>query len=175
MFYTAPDLAFAKIEPHMGELVRLYDNGDIQVSAEYDGEGVTIYAEDDISMLSEMNCIADPEDVALAVSAVYAENGISTDIYEDDFEEIPERTEEMMVEQAENEYDMLFDSLMYEILPHDAPSIPDAAVQECKNAVLGILGFKYGMPVHRPAFIPDGKGGTVFTRYPYRDYKPQKK
>lgn len=175
MFYTAPDLAFSKIEAHLGELVRLYDNGDLQVTAEYDGEFVTIYAEDSISLLSEENCAADPEDVSLAVSSVYSECGISADIYDDDFEEIKEQDHETAIELAENEYDALFDGLIYEIMPKIYQDVPDAALQDIKNAVLGILGFKYGLLVYRPAFIPDGNGGTVFTRYPYKDYKPQKK
>lgn len=180
MVYTKPEMAFKAIEPHPETSVALFNDGYTMVSAMYDGrESVTVWAENDVDMVAEMNCYADPSDVALTVESVYAKCGVDNpstheivhfpSAYVSAYEDEDEEDQVSIVAESEAMFDELFDTLIADIVePAEVIDITEDQVETVKNAVLGILGFKFGFGIRRPSFI-EKDGEVIFTEFPYQE------
>lgn len=185
MIYTAPDMAFKKIQSATsGEMVLLARTDDgTSVKAQLEEGNVAVYVENVDGLVDQMNVIPDETEVECAVSEAYKWFCINP-VYEltegaaADEELTPaEFQRELDSREAELDdmmYDLissiLFDSDDYELV------ITDDLIQECKNAVLSIMGWKYKIKgIYRPTYIPDGdNGGLKPSLHPYDEYVPKK-
>ena len=184
-FYTSPDMAYAKIRSAaQGELVLLARNDadGIDVKASYDIDGVTIYVENEDGLMDEQNVIPDESEVADAVLDAYKWFNVVCDDSIDDLvgEFTPDEFDtEMLARENELDdlvYDLISSILIDYTISESSEIITDELIQEVKNTVLSIMGWKYKIPgIYRPVYIPvDGEMKPVL--HPYDEYdKPPKK
>lgn len=188
MVYTAPDMAFKKIQSAAeGEMVLLAraDDG-TSVKAQSEEGNITIYIENADGLMDEVNVMPDETEVECAVSEAYRWLSICDPVYgltdetataEEELTpaEFQRERESREAELDDLMYDLissiLFDNDDYELI------ITDELIQECKNAVLSIMGWKYKIGgIYRPTYIPDGdNGGLKPSLHPYDEYQPPKK
>lgn len=187
MVYTAPDVAFKKIQAaSSGEMVLLARTDDgTSVKAQPEDGNITIYIENTDGLMDEFNVVPDETEVECAVAEAYKWFSIDDPVY-GLTEETATAEEELTPAEFQRElesreaelddlmYDLissiLFDNDDYELI------ITNELIQECKNAVLSIMGWKYKIGgIYRPTYIPDGdNGGLKPSLYPYDEYVPKK-
>lgn len=179
MVYTTPDMAFKKIQSATsGEMVLLARTDDgTSVKAQLEDGSIAVYVENADGLMEELNVMPDETEVECAVLDVYRVYGVTEEAATADEELTPaEFQRELDSREAELDdmmYDLissiLFDNDDYELI------ITDELIQECKNAVLSIMGWKYKIKgIYRPTYIPDGDNGLKPSLHPYDEYVPKK-
>lgn len=185
MFYTAPDVAFKKIQAaSSGEMVLLARTDDgTSVKAQLEDGNIAVYIENADGLMDELNVMPDETEVECAVAEAYKwfsidpAYGLTEEAAADEELTPAEFQRELDSREAELDdmmYDLissiLFDNDDYELI------ITDDLIQEVKNAVLSIMGWKYKIGgIYRPTYIPDGdSGGLKPSLHPYDEYVPKK-
>lgn len=85
--------------------------------------------------------------------------------------------EQGLIEEREDELSVMFENLLFDLLPHTSEDTLNEISEDVKEHTLEYIARKFGLPIYRPMYLTDENGEDFFSEYPYEemvfeDYNP---